>query len=198
MVKYPIKLVQQQRNYDVRAWILEGYLALLVGGYCLIPLFQKIQRLVDGSIQFPSSFTAVAQQYFRFLPQYVFTADPFSIWYILATLISDMSIVGLAAVILGYLLTLQFPHRYAKSSSKSLTLTLMPLITGTQLICALLCLQPFILSVSAATWLGLICGHTMAIFYKELIANPAEKASTIFSRFFYTQEKSTIKGVDDL
>lgn len=199
MVKYPIQLVHQQRMYDVRAWILEGYMALLVAGYCLVPVLQKTQYLVDGSLQFPTSFTAVAQQYFHFVPQYVLTADTtVPLWYVLTTLISDMAVFGFGAVILGCLVTLQFPHRYAMSSSKPLILSLMPWMTVIQFSCALLCIQPFILSVSVAAWLGLMGGHTIAILYQELMANPREKASTIFRRFFYVDEKSqSTEGADD-
>lgn len=201
MVKYPIKLVQLQRMYEIRAWVLEGYAAFLVGIYCLIPFLQKIQHITDSSLYFPSSFTNAAQYYFQFVPQYVVTAvATIPIWRVLATLISDMAIFGFFAVILGYLVTMQFPHRYATSSSKSLTRSLMLYIAVIQLICALLCIQPFILSVSVALWLGLMCGHTIAILYQEMLAHPHEKGLTILRGFFYIKEEektSPIEGADD-
>lgn len=147
MVKYPIKSVQLQRRYEIRAWVLKGYAAFLVGIYCLIPLLQKIQRITDSSLYFPSSFTNAAQYYFQFVPQdVVAAAATIPIWRVLATLMSDMAIFGFVAVILGYLVTMQFPHRSATNSSKSLTRSLMLYIAVIQLICALLCIQPFILS----------------------------------------------------
>lgn len=199
MVKYTVYLVHQQRIHDIRAWILEGYVALLIAGYCLIPILQKIQHLADGSLQFPASFTAAAQQYFHFVPQYVLMIDIMPIWYVLTTLISDMAIFGFGALILGGLVTIQFPSRYATSSSRQLILSLMPWITAIQFIWALLCIQPFILLFSGAIWVGLLCGHTIALLYQELVASPGEKASTILHRFFYVEEKSTstIKGADD-
>lgn len=70
-----------------------------------------------------------------------------------------------------------------------------------QLICALLCIQPFILTVSVALWLGLMCGHTIAILYQEMRAHPHEKVSTILRSFFYIKEEEKptlpIEGADD-